>query len=666
MSSTRASKRKGAPAERTSASKRQPWHKTDPPKYVQGLDMGTLHPIHQGMVKATVEMLSVRNAAYIVAPAGAGKTTTVSAMFAPCSDEKVWLNVVVLPNASLISSMKEHIPTSVPSSISPFGDSAKETALHTLIQDAKEGQTVSIMVTHDFLHKKLSPTAKYPFADFKKFLRDVGKPGGVRLFIDEAHNLGSNAKWGELLSKLRAEAKTVFQVVLLSATSNLDKALILRNTANLLGVTPEMVSTEMLVALPQEDVAQFKRDTSLLPLPDAGWVRKELPLPYPNERLAGLLEDALEDLGVLLVGNQLYKLGRYMKGMTRKKEVHAHVAMNNIVAEIVAIVAHHSSNGEATGGPLFSNLNSTVNATRIKNAKVCTQKPFHADECALVVHGNGRGVKTHMRLLEELQGGADGVHEFSPIDLSLAASNRARAEANRDKFFHGIFEAKDGIRLGVLTPKQTEGTNDFTAFVTKIVLIGPMTESAKMQTRRTDRPMSGKEVSSLEGKRVREDKTIMLHLDSQWARDIVTAEQLHKSPDTLDAPEEVVQRLRAFRDAKGSEYDASAVKLIAQMAMALVVVEGRGVGAFKGTALLPGELVNLFLTCIEDPDKCAAFMKRATREDGEVDGEESKEEGGNYWTVVERWMYDTDDAQVTNEDLFGGDDVDDDVVTVDE
>ena len=660
MSSSHTSKRKGAPAERTAASKRQPWHKTDPPKYVQGLGMGTLHPMHQSMVETTLELLSHRNAAYIVAPAGAGKTTTVPAMFAPCSDEEAWLNIVALPNASLISSMKEHIPTSVPSPVSPFGDSAKETALHKLMQDAKEERMVSIMVTHDFLHKKLSPTAKYPYADFKKFLRDVGKPSGVRLFIDEAHNFGSNAKWGELVSKLRAEVKTVLQVVLLSATSKLDKKLILRNTAKMLGVMPEVVPTEMLIALPQEEVTQFKRDTSLLPLPDAGWVREELPTPYPNKGLAGLLEDPLQDLGVLLVGNLLYKLGRHMNGMTRKKEVHAHGAMNNIVAEIVAIVAHHSSNGEATGGPLFSKLDSKVNATRIKDGKIGTHKPFHADDCALVVHGNGRGVKAHMRLLEDLQGGgADGVREFSPIDLSLAASNRAKAEANRDKFFHGVFEVKDGVRLGLLTPKQTEGTNDFTAFVTKIVLIGPMTEAAKIQTRRTDRPLSDKEVRSLEGKRVRKDKTIMLHLDSPWASDISAAERLHKAPDILDAPDEVVERLRELREAKGSEYDASTMKLIAQMAMALVVAEGRCVGAFKGPPLLPGKLVDLFLTCIEDPDKCAAFMKRATKEeDGEVDGEESEEESGNYWSVVKRWMYDTDDAQVTNEALIGEDDDD--------
>ena len=52
-------------------------------------------------------------------------------------------------------------------------------------------------------------------------------------------------------------------------------------------------------------------------------------------------------------------------------------------------------------------------------------------------------------------------------------------------------------------------------------------------------------------------------------------------------------------------------------------------------------------------------MKRATKEeDGEVDGEESEEESGNYWSVVKRWMYATDDAQVTNEALFGEDDDD--------
>ena len=661
-STTRNSKRKASVGNQTTA-KKQPWHKTDPPKYVSiDLLANDMHAMHKELSGKMLAMLEKWNASYCVAPAGSGKTTSLAAMFGQCTEDETVLNIVALPNATLVDDMKMHIPTSVPPPISPFGDTAKETALHKLLDDAAPGQTVAIMVTHDFVHKKLSPNAKYPYSDLKLFLRDVGKPKVVRLFIDEGHNLCSNAKWGELLSELRAqqEGKTRVQLVLFSATAKLGKKPIVMKTATLLGVEPEVLMAEVVVSPTAEQVSQFKLETSLLPLPDPGWEREELPAPYPNGGLATLLNEPLEDLGLLQVGDFLYLLGCHVNGKARRVEIHAQTAKGNIVADIVAILGHHGPTGEATGGPLFAALADKIQTTRIKDGKLSAGKPAKADECVLVVHAKGRGVKTHMRLLEELTPGADGVIEFAPTDLSLAESNRAKAEAHRVAFFDGLFEKEsDGVRFGLLTPKQTEGVNVYTPFVNKIVALGPQKDTTLTQARRTDRPLSKKEIQKLEGKRVRKDKTRMLHLDSPWATAVARMSNLGNAPNLLDAPNEVAERLKVLRAARHSEYDDKALVLITQMTMALVAVEGRTEGASQASALLPGALVDLFLTCVEDDEKCAAFMKRAPmRDDDEEEGETAKD--GNYWSVVNKWKCDCseedEDANVTDAALWGEDD----------
>ena len=95
------------------------------------------------------------------------------------------------------------------------------------------------------------------------------------------------------------------------------------------------------------------------------------------------------------------------------------------------------------------------------------------------------------------------------------------------------------------------------------------------------------------------------------------------------------------------------------MTMALVVVEGRMEGASQASALLPGQLVDLFLTCVEDDEKCTAFMKRAPkRDDDEEEGESATD--GNYWTVVNKWKCacseEDEDTGVTSAALWGEDD----------
>ena len=49
--------------------------------------------------------------------------------------------------------------------------------------------------------------------------------------------------------------------------------------------------------------------------------------------------------------------------------------------------------------------------------------------------------------------------------------------------------------------------------------------------------------------------------------------------------------------------------------------------------LLPGDLVGMFLTMVEDEEQCTAFMKRPADEDEE-------DACGEYWKVVHKWMYD--------------------------
>ena len=619
--------------------KKPTWHVAHPPKCVVW-NAEAMHPIHQQAMAQVRTAVDAHGGAYLEAATGSGKTTHIPALFLSCTAEGAVLNMVVMPSVALIDEMAPHIPTSVPPPLSPFGDAAKESALRGLLDNAQPGETVAVMVTHDFLRKKLKPTKMYPYHDLKLFLRDVGKPATLNLLIDEGHHFCANPEWGELLATARS--KTNVRLVLVSATSKLDKPKQLAAAAGMLGVAPAVLKEEARVSLTPADVEQFKRDTSVLPLPDPGWnTSVTLARAYPNDGLATLLHEPLKDLGMLLVGDFLYKLARHLCGQNPRKEIHAARAMDNLIADINATIAHHGPAGEPNGGALFAVLQASVKTTKVKGGKV-DGKVLKAKESVLVAHARGRGAKTHARLLEELPPDANGVPAFAVTDLSLAQSNAAKQGANHAAFVEGFQSQASGMQLGVLTPKQMEGTSKYAAIATAIVVVGGMRKEPMAQARRTDRPVSPQDLLAMEGRRVRLDKTAMVHLDSPWGNAVATMEHLGKAPNILSAPPDVYQALKQKLDAlQGKEeYDAKAIDLVVKMTMALLAVEGKAGGA----PLLPGRLCDMFLTYIEDEEACAAFMKRAATDD---------DEHGDYWRIVDKWMCDEDDFDEASTDEEG-------------
>ena len=221
--------------------KKPTWYVAHPPKYVVW-NAEAMHPIHQQAMGQVRTAVDVHGGAYLEAATGSGKTTHIPALFLSCTAEGAVLNMVVMPSVALINEMAPHIPTSVPPPLSPFGDAAKESALRGLLDNAQPGETVAVMVTHDFLRKKLKPTKKCPYHDLKLFLRDVGKPATLNLLIDEGHHFCANPEWGELLATARS--KTNVRLVLVSATSKLDKPKQLTAAAGMLGVAPAVLKEE--------------------------------------------------------------------------------------------------------------------------------------------------------------------------------------------------------------------------------------------------------------------------------------------------------------------------------------------------------------------------------------------------------------------------------------
>ena len=644
-------KRKSSTSKRTKDGKERKisWRVSNPPKYVS-VDTSDMHLMQSDIVELMQSIVEEHQGCYFVAPPGTGKTSMIPKMFRPCVEETTVLNVATLPSMSLIDeTRKEGFPSSVPPPFSPFLE-PKEDDVRTLLDDAEPGQTVAITVTHDFLRKKLHPTKVAKSRDMARFVRDVGCPAVLRIVVDEAHNLCSE-QWAERMAQAREQvaATTRIEVVLVSATPELHLPRFLTASARMLGVEPALLQEDegaaaRAIAAPSspEAVAQFFEDTCPLPAPNKEWDVADLPAPYPNDALQEQLEEPLQDLATIVVGDLLYLLEAKMAGKTqRNREIHAINARKNLVAEILAIVAHHSPDGDGTkGGHVFAALRDRAKTVVVRGGAIDGRKAKKdASESVLIVHSTKRGVNKHLELLDELDGGANGVPVFEAYDLSTPETNAAQCAQEHDAFFGAFQSQASGHGLAMVTPKQVEGTSKFTTILTKILLIGPMDAKTMEQSRgRSQRPLK---LAEFEGKRVRYQKTVLYHWDSSWAKAIATLTRFNKGGELsliCDAPDDVVTRLR-----NGPAHAPEVGHLLEQMALRLAMVEGR-LRQKEADPLLPGRLVNMFLTLVEDDAARAKFM---SKKDGDDEGEQEddgEDDQPTYWGTVDKWMLEGDGA----------------------
>lgn len=588
-----------------------------------------LHPVQEAVARRVRAAVEAHGGAYLIAPPGHGKSAMLRAVLEPGGA----LNVVALPSAELVEEMRRG---KMEFSVAPPFNASRKEAVRRLVQS---GAGATIGVTHDFVRKRLSPPAQDPTGDWARFLCDVGAPQHVVLVVDEAHNLCANGKWAARLAEQRAALAargTRLTVVLASATPRLAQRRVHGATALMLfgarAATP--LPPAALVSYTDDESARFRADLFALPPPAPVARGVALAPPGGVEALEPLVGGALRDLGTLVVGDFLYMLDCAARGKPRRREIHAVRAVRNLVAETLAVQAHHSANGAATGGAVFAALEDkqAVPAARVgAGGTLDGGKKVRARESALVLHAAPRGLLRHDALLDELGGGGDGVLAHTYEDLSLAESNSAKHESAHDRFL-AAFQARERASLGLVLPKNVEGTDRLATHVTKVVVVGPMDGKVMAQLRgRFDRPPR-----LVEGQLVRREATQIVHLQSAWAERVLGIERL-SGVSVLDAPQCVSDALAQLLTATG----AGGVdrELVSKMGMRLAELE---------TQLMPGtQLVKLFFTILGDEKEHALFMRRA--------GENGARANGNYWSVVAKWMGDApvlDDMQTTSSDAM--------------
>ena len=213
-------------------------------------------------------------------------------------------------------------------------------------------------------------------------------------------------------------------------------------------------------------------------------------------------------------------------------------------------------------------------------------------ECAIIVHGATRGLNKHAQLLKVMEPGADGIPDFSAHDLSIAEANLAIADRAHAEYF-AAFDTQTktligpdgapvknadnsvatvplkGHVLGLLQPKNLEGTDKYNERGTKLIHIGP-TDKAAQARGRFDRPET-----LVNGMRVRKCATEIVHLRSEWASAIFALERLSKGTSVLEAPMALLQRVNAL--AAANPVTSSQTRdLVCKHATKLFLAEGAG------------------------------------------------------------------------------------------
>ena len=655
-----------------------------------GPTLPALHAVQLDVAERVKAALEQHGSAYLVAPAGTGKSAMLRALLrapttavdasgahtAPAvggagvtsSGVVSVLNLVVVPTTELITEMAGKMRLS----LTPPFNGSKMNSLRRLLEYPKPHTVVTIAVTHDFLKRKLNPPKNDRLATFKDFVEKVGNPTFVRLLVDEAHNLCTGgrggggaaetfASWSALLREqielfkydpFNATYPTTVEVVMASATPKLHLERFKKEAKAMLGCKD---LADVLVEYTDDEVTRFRADLCTLPAPAETPTIVELAAPYPNESLEGQLGQLLEALATLVVGDMLYIVEQCRARAAahrRRRQVHACNAMKNLVSEILAIVAHHGAEGHATGGQVFAALERKV-STHVVEGGTPGTRVSKAGECVLVVHHAARGLNKHRQLLCAMEPDPkQGVPHFSAHDLSGADKNTEREKSahtaflaafdhqTTDKMFGKTVDApRKGHVIGLVLPKKMEGTDKYNERVTKTVIIGPTDSKVEAQTRgRTHRPPK-----YVNGMRVRKDATEMVQLRSTWASAVFALERLPRSMSVLDAPEEVLEKVKSL-----SGFDADSRDLACKYATQLfLAAEG---GGDETQALLPGQLVELFFTLLGDDTKLAAFL-----EEGSIVNR--KRVGmGDYFTVVAKYAKDEldeeedDDEEVDEED----------------
>ena len=340
--------------------------------------------------------------------------------------------------------------------------------------------------------------------------------------------------------------------------------------------------------------------------------------PFPNESLSSVLLEQLEDVSIMVVGNFIYKTICHIEGKAKRLPIHAIRALKNVVGEILAVQAHHCAAGNANGGGVFALLEDRVNTSVVTNGVLGKAEP--SNESMLVVHSTARGLNAHARLLDELNnGGENGVPAFKHVDLSHADKNAAKESANFASYTKSFNDQKMGATIGLVLPKNMEGTDKFCTNTTKVVVLGP-SDGVEQARGRFDRPSS-----LVNGARVRNGPTEIIHLESKWAVAVFSIDNIDMV-SVLDMPVEVKTLLDSIRE----KYDSVTCEIVGKMAMSLFIASGCGVAA---NALLPGKIVEMFFCAFENRNE---FMMLAEKDENGGDVGEN----GTYWSTVAKYAGD--------------------------
>ena len=362
------------------------------------------------------------------------------------------------------------------------------------------------------------------------------------------------------------------------------------------------------VEFTQDEIARFRNDQVSLPPPVV--TIREVAAPYPNDALFDLISDHLSDLGTLLVGNMLYLW--QSNAEKRRLEIHAAKALRHCVDSIVSISAHHGLEAVANGGAIFSGISDDKVKTSIVESGGVTPDMELADECVLLVHPSARALDAQVSLMNELVAGENGVPMFTHHNLSLSEKNAAKQEEKEKGFFDAFVRQETGITFAHALPKHVEATDKYCAAITRSIVVGKIHNEVLHQLcGRFNRPPL-----LVDGSRVRRAATQILHLVSTWGENILALCSLSApGPITFEAlPAHIRDKITSIT------CDAFIKNLSVKLAIA------DGVGSEKN-ALVPGQVLDRFLTLVNDKEARAEYMER-----GDQDGQP-----GVYWRAVHEW-----------------------------
>jgi len=590
-------------------------------KKTDTLDMPVkLHAVQEAVFARCLPKLH-GGALYIVGEPGCGKSVLLN-----CFNNRAHhpqqggvLNIYAFPSVSLISEMKKKIGFTIEP---PFRSTQESRVRLLLTPSAKHPHPlVSIGVTHEFIRGMVKKGTLRTFLE-----NGMGNPAAVNLIIDEAHSMLSNPKWAAGVSAVRSDLrfktsdKINLNVILASGTPKLECRKIKAAAATMLGAVDAQGILDVdaaVVEFTKAEVDSFRGSYPRLPPPRI--IKKTLRAPYPNthmdsRRFTRIFGQHFDILGKMGVGNMLALLHRCTTSRSvRCIDINVRHAFNNIVGEVVAAAAHHGTTGDPNGGAVIGKLENTVKATAIAgwNSDGRNQT-VNAKESVLILHDTQCALNLHTHQLSKLSRGDPGenaVPAFEVSDLSLAnrikrEQNAAKDEENHDQFF-GTFNQRRAVSLGMVVPKSVVGTDKFLAQVTKVIVVGPVSQAKLEQTAgRFDRPYDPKKAIGGAAALIRKDATQIIQLDSLWARGVLELCSYRCEDGVRYAPTtrkhaQLLEKIRA-------EYDEKTYEVITDMATKLFRANG---GGDPSASLLPGNLAETFIELVPTEGEAESTTK---------------------------------------------------------